>query len=140
MPVFLELAKSAVSKPLVCFSNGAGRKNLTLPWVMGAAADPFLHISLLVVEKTFSHLKVLFSFKVLGLIVSSTVWNQKDLREIAAVQLCCRMLLSLDFPIFVQLLCHVVTSLAVSLAQRQRRGLRFCVWYQPAGEHSQEIS
>lgn len=70
LPVFLELAKSALSKPLVCFSNSAERKNLTLQWVMGAVADPFLHVSLPVVAKTFSHLKVLFSFKVLGLIVS----------------------------------------------------------------------
>lgn len=45
--------------------------------------------------------------------------------EIAAVRSCCRMLLSLDFPIFFQLLCRVVTSLSVSPAQRQWRGLRF---------------
>lgn len=70
LPVFLELAKSALSKPLVCFSNDAGKKNLTLQWVMGAAADPFLHVSVPVVAKIFSHLKVLFSFKVLGLILS----------------------------------------------------------------------
>lgn len=66
LPVFLELAKSALSKLWVCFSNSAGRKNLTLQWVMGAAADPFLHVPLPVVAKAFSHLKGLFSFKVLG--------------------------------------------------------------------------